>query len=453
MKKVLIATLCLALSLSAFSAVRLPGIFSDGMVLQQNSSAALWGKATPGAKVTIKTGWDGAKTVATAGADSLWEARVATPSAGGPYSIRITDGGEKNKDLRSITLEDVLIGEVWFCSGQSNMEMPMKGFTAQRVKGAAEAILNAKESRPIRMVILPTSPSNESVWDCEGRWMKNNPQNVAETNATAYLFADCLQSVLDIPVGVVIGSLGGTKIERWMEGGDLYNGILSPGIRYTFKGMVWYQGESNIGNSNEYAGLQQQFVKQMRTVNGSDFPFLYVQIAPYEYGSSQDIDAALLMEAQQKASELEGCWMATTLDIGDEHCVHPSAKREVAQRLTYIALDKVYGYKGIDSEAPKPEEIVFQDGKAYVKFKVGDRGIGPLGQNLSGFELAGEDKVFHPANAFVETDKAKERKRIIVSSPEVPDPVAVRYCFRNYAPASLYNGFGIPAGPFRSDNW
>ncbi len=465
-----IAALAVAVSLDA--KVVLPHVFGDNMVLQQQTSANIWGTAEPNSTVTVTPSWNSAAAVSVqSDADGKWTASVTTPTAGGPYTLTVSDGEE-------LKLSNVLIGEVWICSGQSNMEMPMKGFNNQPVEGAADIIIGAKACTPIRMCTFKRTAAFTAQDDCEGEWLENVPDAVANTSATAYCFARYIQNVLNVPVGIIVTSWGGSTMEAWMDRETitsefpefdtsyidsqempksrhtvpslLYNGMLHPVIPFTFKGMIWYQGEANRGRADQYLKLQQSFLQMMRSQWGiGDFPFYYVQIAPYNYGKPEAVESGLLQESQTKALDLiPNCGMAVTLDIGDFGCIHPAKKQIVGQRLALLALVQTYGLGGIDPYAPVYDSWDVKDGKILVEFKVGASGLAPLGQTLEGFEVAGADKVFHPATA-----KIKGGKTLVVTCPEVEEPAAVRYGFHNCTPASLYNNFGIPASPFRTDEW
>ena len=477
MKKFLflfVSLLCTAAVMHA--KVELPPIFADNMVLQQQSDAAVWGKAEPGAKITITTTWSKAKTVVNAGEDGKWFARLATPVAGGPYEITFNDGDK-------VTVKNVLIGEVWICSGQSNMEMPMKGFLGQPVDGSTDLILEAKPATLIRSCNLKKTRTFEPQETCEATWYDHTPEGVAEASATAYFFAKRLYDVLGIPVAVINVSWGGTPIEGWMNPellksefadeidlsnlvnkewpkkgahqvpGVLYNGMLHSVVPYTAKGFIWYQGCNNRARFEQYKRLQPAFVKMLREEWGNDkMPFYFTQIAPYKYDNPDKSEAGYMMWAQAQTLELiPNSGMACLHDAGELACIHPANKKVVGDRLAFQALENDYGVKGIDSKTPIPVKFEFKDGEAIVTFDFCSRGLSPIGTDLDGFELAGEDKVFYPAKGRLLGGKRNQIK--VYQCPEVPNPVAVRYGMKNWSEATLFNCFGIPATPFRSDNW
>lgn len=291
------------LSVSTFveAKVQLPSVLSSNMVLQQQANVKLWGKAKENSSVTIKTSWDNRTYKTTADKQGKWLLNVSTPTAGGPYEITFSDG-------EALTLKNILIGEVWFCSGQSNMEMPMSGFDRQPTQGTNDIIAKAKASTPIRIY---NTDSKDGRWvrqysktpqeDCKGEWLENTPVNVSHTSAAAYFFARYIQEVLEVPVGIIVSSLGGSKVEAWMSreaispfksidlailDNDepvknitatpcvLYNGKIAPFTNFTIKGFLWYQGESNRDNADLYQSLMPAFVKDLRSKwNIGEFPF------------------------------------------------------------------------------------------------------------------------------------------------------------------------------------
>ena len=469
MKRILLTLAALGTALTMQAKVVLPGIFGDNMVLQQQSEAQFWGKAAPGKKVTIRPSWSTQGITANVGKDGRWRAAVPTPEAGGPYTIELSDG-------ERLTLRDVLIGEVWLCSGQSNMEMPVHGFPNQPVEGSAEAIIRARAATPIRLCTVKRSTARTPQEECAAQWLKHTPEAVAGTSATAYYFARYLQSVLDVPVGVIVTCWGGTPVEAWMDRETmsgfkefdlsfldnpdqidrpqykpcgLYNGMIAPLVPYTVKGFLWYQGESNVGRYMDYAARLSDMVSLWRGLWGrDDLPFYYVEIAPFEYGNGK---SPYLREAQCRAQELiPNSGMICTNDLVEpyEFCnVHPKNKRDVGYRLAFMALNKTYGMKEIACQSPQYESMEIRDGKAHVRFKYMDQGFNRMA-DIRGFEICGADKVFYPADAVVENQFA-----LVVSSEKVPEPVAVRYCFRDFQPGNLGDTRELPVVPFRTDDF
>ena len=477
-KKIFI-TVCLLLCSSFIQAkIVLPSILNSNMVLQQQTKVKLWGQANHKASVKIITSWNRKVYVVVADEKGNWETKVSTPVAGGPYKISITDNEE-------LVLNNILIGEVWFCSGQSNMEMPMKGFNRQPVKGTNTIIARANPKTPIRMFSADFKEgkalqqySKQPQTDCKGAWYENSPENVANISAVAYFFAKYVQEVLEIPVGIVVSSRGGSKVEPWMSreaispfkeidlsilDNDseiknvnatpcvLYNSKIAPLTKFTIKGFLWYQGESNRNNPDMYAQLMPAFVKDLRTKwNIGEFPFYFVEIAPFNYEGADSTSAARLREVQlQNMKDIPKSGMVTTADIGNPNFIHALDKETVGTRLAWWALADTYGKKGFGYKPTIYKSMEIADQKIYINFDNAQNGISPMWTDLKGFEIAGNDKVFYPAKAEIET----KTTRLAVSSPKVPKPVAVRYAYKNYSEVSIFNTWGIPVVPFRTDDW
>jgi sialate O-acetylesterase len=358
----------------------------------------------------------------------------------------------------------------------------MKGFTSQPVEGAMEYIVGAKPSCPIRICNVKRATKLQASSVCKASWQTHTPDAVAGASATAYFFAKKLQETLDVPVGVIVSSWGGSTIQAWMskevlasyfpnevdlsflernEKPDeahkaptmLYNGMLAPLKNYGIKGVIWYQGCANKGEAELYSRLQPEFVKMLRRMwCNNELPFYYAQIAGFQYTGSQNLEAALIREAQLENSKIiPFSGMIVSMDCSDETCIHPGKKKPIGDRFAYLALQKTYGMSGFDAVSPLYESHEIKGNVVYVKFtKTMWGGVGHKGKSLVGFELAGEDHKFYPAEA---CNHSKDSHVIEVKSDMVPVPVAVRYAFRNYAPVSIYNTFGIPASPFRTDDW
>ncbi len=479
-KSIFLILLLLPLAVSA--KIELPAILGDNMVLQRNAQVNLWGKATPDQKVSVTTSWNGAEYQTTAGRDGAWKLQVATTEAGGPYSITISDGTET-------VLNNVLLGEVWICGGQSNMEMPVGGFAQQPVFNSADHILRAGELPGIRLFTVQRASTDTPQSDCKGSWLLSDPQSVRNFSAVGYFFGKALAQTLDIPVGLISSNWGGSAIETWMTteaidatpGIDhklaksreadnqapqlLYNGMILPIRNFTAKGFIWYQGEANRSNAADYKNLMVSMVKLWREVWGNpDMPFYYVQLAPYNYNGADLRSMAVVVESQYGAmQEIPHSGIAATTDIGNATCIHPSQKEKVGTRLAYLALQNDYGVKGLPAPAPTYRSMEIKGNKAILTFNhVANGGEGSAPDTFSrylvdgspcvpgSFEIAGADRKFYPAKArFV-----KEKNRIEVSSDQVPQPVAVRYAFKNYpADANVMTTLGQPLAPFRTDDW
>lgn len=445
--------------------VKMPAIFGDHMVLQQQTDAAIWGTATANRTVKVKTSWNGKSYSTRSGSDGNWKVKVATPSAGGPYSISISDGKE-------MVLHNVLIGEVWLFSGQSNMQMPMKGYTNQPVLGANEAIATSANEK-IRLFTVERVKNLEPQDDFPGEWLECKPGNVADFSAAAYFFGRMVQQVLDVPVGLICSSWGGTRIEPWIseEGiGDfdwvtlpdknqegvpstqaptvLYNAMISPMVGFAIRGATWYQGESNHNEAAEYEKLMPGLIQNWRDQWGiGGFSFYYCQIAPFDYGA-HGLNSAFLREAQLKASTvLPNTGMACLMDVGEKHCIHPADKEAAGERLAYLALADTYGMKGIEYSGPVLKEMKVDGSIVYLTFDHAENGLTTFGKELVNFKVAGENQRFFKAFATI------TRQGITLYSPNVQEPVAVRYAFDDFVVGELFNTEGLPASSFRTDDW
>lgn len=469
----LLAAICLLAS-SAQAAVRLPALMSDNMVLQQNNSVHLWGWSDA-KKVTITTSWDKQRYSCECDAQGAWSVHIKT-GAGSytPQQINISDGKS------STTIKGVLIGEVWVCSGQSNMDMHYRRNVAETIDGSFETLILAGQYRDkIHFFTVPrTNDHSKPRTDVEGAsWEAASPETTIDCSAVAYHFAKTLTSSINVPVGLLISSWGASTIETWMdentlrkvEGADiekarantfqpnqrlgyLFNSMLTPIVPYTAKGFLWYQGESNLHNPALYPQMQVAMVELWRDLWGDpDMPFYSVQIAPYRYSGDQNIEAALVREAQAKAAEITpNSGIISTIDIGDRGWIHPARKEEVGQRLAAMALSKTYGNPAIPAAAPMMSKVEFENGRAIVSFDNAEYGLTPRGKAVNGFEIAGADRRFFPATAVVRDRSNK----VDVWSPEVRQPVAVRYAFSNYVDElTLCNVYHQGAFPFRTDDW
>ncbi len=448
-KRFISTTLCFLLCIPVVLAkIELPAILSHQMVLQQQSLVKLWGKADPDSRVTVKTSWNNKTTVTQADADGKWLVTVSTPAAGGPYTISIADKEE-------IVLNDILIGEVWLCSGQSNMVLPLKGREGQPVAGANDVLVRAKGTLPLRVFTVANQMSDTPQDNTTGTWVKPSSENLEKVSAVAYFYGQLLQEVLDVPIGLIVSASSGSKIELWLPNQipcRLYNAMIHPLRNYTLKGFLWYQGESNCVNPESYSHLFPQLPQEFRRVwDLGELPFYYVQIAPYMYSGLESTAAARVREVQlQNERLIPNAGMAVTLDLGEETCNHPAGKKEVGHRLAYWALAKTYGRKGFGYQSPAYKSIEVKDHEIIVSFHYSSsRCIGPVYGDLEGFEIAASDSVFYPAKARIDI----KSRQVIVSAENVPNPIAVRYAFKNYTKASLFDDYGLPVSSFRSDNW
>jgi len=666
MKKIFVFLLLLSLLGSCKKdtpEITLPALFSDHMVLQQKSETPVWGWATPGTTIDLKTTWGEEKTF-TADKKGNWFVKITTPKAGGPFVITLRSGNS----IRII--DDVYMGEVWLASGQSNMEMPVKGWGKDMPVDSSAQEIAASDIPQIRMFTVKRKLGYKPEKDCVGDWKVANPKNTGDFSATAYFFAKDLYKKLQVPIGIIHSSWGGTPAEAWTPkefvtkvkgfentekqlqeaetnqkkmtawlkdlqktdfndalendfrdeendkkyssptlndsgweemdlpaywetkqlkdfngivwfrkdfdlskatdlkdiklylgkiddmdeayingkkvggktepgfwnveriypvdaqilhpgkntisvkvidnqyGGGiygeknlavlnskndtlvnlsgkwkfkpvslikngsiyafsgeknysnipkvtaslnqysptaLYNGMIAPLIPYTIKGVIWYQGESNVGRAKQYEKLFPTMIRSWRkTWNLGDFPFYYVQIAPFKYANRKPMSAAELRYAQFLALKEKNTGMAVTTDIGNVDNIHPSNKPEVGRRLSLWALNKTYGLDSIVYSGPLYKKTDFNKNKAVISFTNTAGGLVTDGDKLNSFEIAGKDSVFYNANAVIEKDK------VIVSSKRVKKPVFVRFGWKNDAEPNLFNTAGLPASPFRN---
>lgn len=467
MKKTIFLLSALLAASGISAKVTLPKMFSDGMVMQRETNANLWGTAKASSAVKITTSWDKKTYTVKAGNDGKWKTSVKTPAAGGPYTITLSDG-EKT------VLDNILIGEVWICSGQSNMEMPMKGFKNQPVEGAVADILHSTDKQ-LRLFTVKRNSRFAPVDTVSGKWNEAGPASVREFSATAYYFGRELRQALGVPVGLIVTAWGGSACEAWMTADwlkafpdakipsspediksknrtptVLYNGMLRPLIGVTMRGVIWYQGEDNVPRYKTYADMLTTMIRGWRAEwKQGDFPFYFCQIAPYDYSIIKwDTNSAFLREQQAKAELMSNnCGMAVLMDAGLEYGIHPRKKNLAGQRLALLALNKTYGIEGLSAESAYYKDVAFKNDTAVVTFnRAGMWVYGKNGLKSDLFEVAGEDRVFHPAKAWI------ERSKVYVKSDSVSRPVAVRYAFKDWADGDLYCD-GLPVSSFRTDNW
>ncbi|MEZ4829946.1 MAG: sialate O-acetylesterase [Bacteroidia bacterium] len=465
----LLAFVCLS-AFSASAKVALPAIFGDHMVLQQLSYAPIWGRADAGEQITVTASWDQASLSTFADSKGKWRIDLSTPAAGGPYSITIDA-------TNSIEIRDILIGEVWLASGQSNMEWPLT-----RADSGAAAIAAANYPQ-IRIFKVAHDVSSTPRFDCRGEWMVCSPQNIADFSAVGYFFARNLHHQLNVPVAVIQSTWGGTPSEAWTSRPaleahpsfqdmlkkfddearqfrnnpnltdpihsknptTLYNAMIAPIIPFGIKGVIWYQGENNRYDPYLYRDLFPALIQNWRHDWASFLPFYYVQIAPFNY--EFPFQGGGVREAQMFALQLPGTGMAVTMDIGNPNDIHPTNKHDVGDRLSRWALAKNYGQKDLAFSGPLYEKMETENGSIRLWFYFSEGGLIAKGGPLSFFEIAGKDRVFHPAKAVIDGET------VVVSSPEVAEPEAVRFAFGNTDPSNLYNQAGLPASSFRTDDW
>lgn len=482
MKKISFFIILISQTIFCSAEIKMPTFFDSNMVLQQQTDCRIWGTAKNNTKVKITVGWDKKTYSTTSDKNGKWKIAVKTPEAGGPYNITISDG-------TPLVLENIMIGEVWFCSGQSNMEMPMKGFSGQAVENGNNDILHSTNSN-IRLFTVKRGGSFMPKEDVIGTWREANPESVREFSATAYYFGRLLNDILHVPVGLISSSFGGSACEAWMNpkwikdewvkafpkskvpqteeeynkmkkayhdnriSSALYNAQLHPFIGIGIKGVIWYQGEDNFNRASSYADMLSTMVKGWRDEwRIGEFPFYYAQIAPYEYGiitktGEDTINSAYLREQQYIAeTTIPNSGMAVLMDAGLRDGIHPRLKNLAGERLARLALVKTYGLNGIAAESPRVGEIKIQNDTIEIGFDRDKMWVHFCGKPTSdNFEVAGKDKVFYPAKAWL------KRSKVMVKSDQVKEPVAVRYGFKNWVKGDLFCE-DLPVSSFRSDNW
>ena len=481
-KQKLIAMGLAMLAVSMQAKVRLPHIIGDNMVLQQQTDARLWGWAKPGKTVRVSTSWSQQAVTAKAGKDGKWMVKVSTPKASyDPLSITFDDG-------EPLTISNVLAGEVWVCAGQSNMEMPVKGFGQCPVEGYNHHVVDAIHSKGVRSVKIPSIMRATPQEDAQCEWRQCSPKTVGDFSATGYFFARMVSRTLDIPVGIIEANKGGSRVESWLTKENLEKytneptdsigivnykkewdyhramlwgyGTFNPILNYTVKGILFYQGCSNVGDpGDQYSQRLKLLVEQWRSQFGlGEIPFYFVQIAPYESGDANGDWNSRLQEQQWKAQQIiPNSSLVCTLDLVRPYeltQIHPSQKQPVGERLAFTALNRDYGMETIQYKSSSYKDMLVKNDTVYIHLQDNYSCDAPFEQ-MQGFEVAGEDRVFHPATArhFWQPGGGYWDEAIMIVSPEVKKPVAVRYCFRNFQLGNVKNGGNLPLFPFRTDNW
>lgn len=473
MKKLLALFSCILLSITLNAQVKLASLFTSNMVLQQQSNVPIWGWDKAGANVTVTTSWNKKTYKTKANASSKWLIKVATPVYGGPYTVTVSDGN-------TIKLDNVLIGEVWLCTGQSNMEIPMKGYKSQPISGSVDAILKSANSN-IHIYNVPRSSVTEAQENSKlSEWHVASPEFVSNFSATGYYFGRLLNEMLHVPIGLISDCYGGSSAEAWMDADGLkdfpeikvpvktdsikavsrtpttlFNGMLNPIIGYGIKGCIWYQGESNYERPDQYEKFFPAMVKRWRELwQQGDFPFYFVQIAPYDYtqlppyNAGGKYNSAYLRDAQRKSvSVIPNSAMAVLLDIGEQTTIHPPKKEPVGTRLAYLALAQTYSIKGFDYASPLYKAISIEGNRVIIRFDHAENGLTSFNKPMQCFEIAGKDKMFYPAQAAI------SGSAIVVSSALVKEPLAVRYAFKDFVVGDLFGTNGLPASSFRTDDW
>lgn len=506
---------CVSISTSALATVRLPTVISDDMVLQQGQKDPIWGWADPGEKVTVAI--NGQKVSATADREGRWLVRLSAMKAGGPYDMTVTGDNDitRNSVISSVTipgpsvikLSNILVGEVWICSGQSNMEWPVAASN-----NAQQEIAGATFPQ-IRLLTVEKATAGFPQTEMKGRWVMCTPRTVGDFSAVGYFFGRKLHRDLNVPVGLIDSSWGGTPAESWTptsyleantdfhpilsrwessaklypqqlkdyeklladwttastqpqdrgmplpakpnpptdpfnnpwRPATLYNAMIAPIVPYGIRGAIWYQGESNADRAYQYRSLFATMIKSWRDKWGKgDFPFLFVQLANFAPGGNNWPE---LREAQTKTLDLPNTGMAVITDIGDPNDIHPRNKQDVGHRLALAAEANTYGRK-ISYSGPMYRSMRVEGSKVRLRFNHANNGLKTTGGTmLKGFTIAGEDKEFKPAEARIEGGT------VVVWSDQVSSPKSVRYNWSGNPEGNLYNGADLPANSFRTDDW
>jgi sialate O-acetylesterase len=468
--RVVPAVLCASLAIAASAAparaqAQLASPFGDHMVLQRGRPLPIWGTAAPGERVQVAFREASAETQADE--RGHWRVELPPQELGEPATLKVSA-------TNTLELADVLVGEVWLCSGQSNME-----WSVARCGDAEKEI--AEATRPtIRLYTVKRATSAEPQSALQGSWQVCAPETVKDFSATAYYFGRELSRHLGVPIGLLHSSWGGTPVEAWIapqdlreepgarallakweeriaadakQGGSphapsrLYNAMIAPLVPFALRGAIWYQGESNASRAAEYRALFPRLLHSWRAAWGQgDFGFYFVQLANFRTNADPRMWAEL-REAQTLALSLPATGMAVTIDIGNSTDIHPKNKQDVGKRLALWALAEEYG-RDLVRSGPLYRRATVRGSAVEIAFDHA-RGLATRdGEAPRGFELAGSDRVYHPAEARLEGE------RVILSSSAVPRPVAARYAWKDDPlEANLQNGAGLPASPFRSDAW
>lgn len=471
MRKILLCLLALAGAVElSLADISLPKLVGDNMVLQRGLPIHIWGWADPGERVEIS--FDGKTYETAADGSGKWKAVLPSMKAGGPYDMVLAAGNR-------IELKNILIGDVWVCSGQSNM-----AFSVQRAQDHENEIRNASHPQ-IRLFTVKRKTSQVPLDDVSGQWEVCSPETVPAFSAVGYYFGREIQRTQGVPVGLINSSWGGTEVETWIskEGlaGEetfepvaaavaelsdeqvvkpnnyptlLFNGMVHPLLNFPIKGAIWYQGESNAPRAYQYRDLFPRMITDWRAKWGQgDFPFLFVQLANYKQPLQEPApsDWAELREAQDMTLQLKNTAMASAIDIGMADDIHPTNKQEVGRRLALGARKMVYGEKKLPASGPRFRSVKIKGNAVYITFSETGDGLKTRdgSPQIMEFQIAGADRKFHWAKA-----ELAGKKKVKVTSPEVDAPVAVRFAWQdNPSKLNLYNSAGLPANPFRTDQW
>lgn len=439
---------------NALANISLPAIFTDNMVLQRETEVKIWGWAKSLEKVTLQASWSGETFETVADNYARWEIILPTPKAGGPYQITL-------KGYNQITLSNILVGEVWLCSGQSNMEWP----AASGIDGKEEAIKNAKHPNIRFFTVQHRTATVPQIDLASEGWEICSPETMTYFSAAAYFFGKKLQEELDVPIGLIHSSWGGTPAEAWTSAqviesdlllaraadllpsepwgpghpGSIYNAMIAPLTQFKIAGTIWYQGERNTNNAATYKETFSALINSWRAEWGYYFPFYFAQIAPFRgYGGEAGV---IVRDAQRRTLELLETGMVVTSDIGDTIDIHPRNKLDVGLRFANLALKNHYKVSEKEASGPLFRTCQLEKDRVRVFFDHAE-GLHIEGATCTDFELAGPDGVFHPAGAKIEGGT------VLVSAGNVFQPTALRFAWSNTATPNLFNGAGLPTSCF-----
>ncbi|MBN2165988.1 MAG: hypothetical protein JW717_06910 [Marinilabiliaceae bacterium] len=445
---------------SVFATITLPAVFSDNMVLQQNADVAIWGWANAGETIKIVADWNSADTIKVK-VDNMakWSTTLKTIAAGGSYSIQLIGSSQ-------VKLKNVMLGEVWICSGQSNMEWSVNRGITNGEEHAAQA------NHPnIRIFQIPKVGAIYPQQNCYAKWTTCTPETMRQTSAVGYFFAHELQQRLNVPVGIIVSAWGGTPAEVWIEKsriennhelnnakyalnydwwpgepGVLYNSMIAPVVPFGIAGVIWYQGESNCSNHQVYGLLMKTLIENWRSIFKKDFPFYFVQIAPYNYGNDGTSEYVREQQAWVEMN-VPKTGMTVISDLVDNiNDIHPKNKLDVGIRLANFALAKTYNKNVGTFQSPQYQSMQIEKNKIRLKFNHVPTGLKTTGKTPVHFLVAGNDGNFVPAKAKI------EGKTILVYAKQVKNPIAVRFCFDDASVPDVFSNERLPLAPFRTDN-
>lgn len=460
-QQILIFLIVILSGIGADGKVILPSVFSDNMVLQQRSDVAIWGWADAGETLRIVCSWNSTDTLKVKTDNTAaWRTSVKTRDAGGPYTISIL--GSSN-----ILLRNVMLGEVWVCSGQSNMEWSVNyGIMV------SQDDVDKADNPNIRIFHIQKTGADYPQNTCEASWTVSSPETMRSTSAIGYFFARALEQKLQVPIGIIVTAWGGTPAEVWMERslvendpelnrvryktdseywpdkpGVLYNSMIWPMMPYGIAGAIWYQGESNCSNHQVYARLMKNLIENWREGFKKEFPFYLVQIAPFDYGKGGTSE--FLREQQEMVTRtVPKTGMVVVSDLVDNiKDIHPKNKIDVGKRLANYALAETYGQDVGVYKSPSFASMKVEKNKVRVYFDNAPAGLKCTSKAPSKFLVAGEDGNFVPATAKIEGSS------VVLSAKAVKVPVAVRFCFDDTSTPDVFSAEGLPLAPFRTDHW